>query len=93
MRTRDRGRGKRKDGGPSIGRGSEASMAIAAEDENSAALDTEPEPAIGRVVMSAVEEEPVPAPSLINVVGMFFWGLFDLFQVIEALPPFRLEVL
>ena len=65
--------------------------APAAEPVEYAALvtfDTDWEPAAARVVMTAVAlDEPAPAPTLINVVGSLFFGLFDMFAKIFAGPP------
>jgi hypothetical protein len=63
----------------------------AAESVEYAALvtfDTDWEPAADRVVMTALEvDEPAPAPTLINVVGSLFFGLFDMFAKMFAGPP------
>ena len=63
----------------------------AAEPVEHAALvtfDTDREPAADRVVMTAVEvDAPAPAPTLINVVGSLFFGLFDMLAKIVAGPP------
>ena len=72
----------------SMGVDSEVTSTTAAEEETPFAFDNESAPGTVRLVMSAVEEEePAPAPSLINVVGTFFWGLFDLFSTVISGPP------
>jgi hypothetical protein len=51
-------------------------------------FDAQPSPAAARLVMAAAEEEkPAPTPSLLNVVGSFFWGLFDLATKLLDFPP------
>ncbi len=51
-------------------------------------FDAQPSPAAARLVMTAVQEAaPAPRPSLLNVVGSFFWGLFDLAVKLVDFPP------
>ncbi len=52
-----------------------------------AASDKEPAPAAVRLPMTAADEDRVPEPSLLNVVGSFFWGLFDLVTKLVDVPP------
>lgn len=49
----------------------------------------EPEPETASFMLSAVEaeQEPAPAPTLINVIGTFFWGLFDMVAKVIDGPP------
>jgi hypothetical protein len=54
--------------------------------ETATTFDAQPSPA--RLVMTAVQEAaPVARPSLLNVVGSFFWGLFDLAVKLVDFPP------
>lgn len=49
--------------------------------------DAPPSPVAARLVMTAADiDEPTPAPSLINVVGSFFWGLLDFFSKLAIGP-------
>lgn len=51
-------------------------------------FDAQPSTTAVRFAMTAaVHEEPAAVPSLINVVGSFFWGLFDLVSKLVDLPP------
>lgn len=63
-------------------------QAAAAEFEAATPFDEEPSLAAERLAMTAAEEEsPAATPGLINVVGSFFWGLFDLVSKLVDLPP------
>jgi hypothetical protein len=61
---------------------SEASTA-----ETITTVDAQPSPAATKLVMTAAEEKRAPIPSLLNVVGSFFWGLFDLVTKLVDFPP------
>ncbi|QZT62664.1 hypothetical protein [Mycolicibacterium austroafricanum] len=47
----------------------------------------EPSPAAVRLPMTATDEDRAPLPSLLNVVGSFLWGLFDLVTKLVDVPP------
>ena len=56
--------------------------------ETATTFDAPPSPAAARFVMTAAPQvAPAPRPSLLNVVGSFFWGLFDLAVKLVDFPP------
>ncbi|MCV7154574.1 hypothetical protein [Mycolicibacterium pyrenivorans] len=55
--------------------------------ETVATSDAQPSPASARLVMTVEDEQPAPRPSLLNVVGSFFWGMFDLVTKLIDFPP------
>ncbi|KWX65489.1 hypothetical protein [Mycobacterium sp. NAZ190054] len=76
--------------------GPESEPDVAVEGDEPAEIETpttvtvteqEPSPATARHVMTAPEASPAPTPSLLNVVGSFFWGLFDLAVKLVDFPP------
>jgi len=55
--------------------------------ETVATSDAPPSPASARLAMMVEDEQRAPKPSLLNVVGTFFWGLFDLVTKSVDFPP------
>ena len=56
--------------------------------ETATTFDAQPSPAAARLVMTAAPQvAPAPTPSLLNVVGSFFWGLFDMVTKLIDFPP------
>ena len=56
--------------------------------ETATTFDAQPSPVAARLMMTAAQEAaPAPTPSLLNVVGSFFWGLFDMVTKLIDFPP------
>ena len=74
-------------GSPHASEASAAPVVNTSTAASDASGDVQPSPASARLVTAVDDEQRAPRPSLLNVVGTFFWSLFDLAVKLIDFPP------